>query len=106
ALVSVALAGCDVHRGDSLPGRASDNWTRSYALSSEGEFQVVGAIGSVDVQGGPGSTIEVRAERVVRASSDAVAQPIVSRVQISEDVTPDRIVLRSEGLGGIMIGVD
>ena len=28
------------------------------------------------------------------------------RVRISEDVTPDKIVLRSEGLGGITVGVE
>ena len=31
---------------------------------------------------------------------------MVSRVRISEDVAPDKIVLRTEGLGGIIIGVE
>ena len=105
-LLCGALAGCDAHRGGPLEGRASDEWTRSYTLATGGEFQVVGAVGVIDVQGGSGPTIDVRAERVVRARTDAAAQPMVTHVRIAEDVAPDKIVLRSEGLGGIVIGAE
>jgi hypothetical protein len=104
-LLSVSLAGCDMHRGP-LQGHASDEWTRSYTLDPGGELQIVGAVGQIDVQGGAGPTIEVRAERIVKASTNEAAAPLVSRVRISEDVAPGKIVLRSEGLGGILIGVD
>ena len=67
---------------------------------------MVGAVGTIDVQGSQGQTIEVRAERVVRAATDEAAKPGVSRIRISEDVSPDKIVLRNDGLGGIIIGVE
>jgi hypothetical protein len=105
-LLCVAVAGCDVHHGGPLEGRASDEWTRTYTLESGGEFQVVGAVGSIDVKSGSGSTIDVRAERIVHARTDAAAQPMVTHVRIGEDVTPDKIVLRSEGLGGIIVGAE
>jgi hypothetical protein len=105
AVLSFVLAGCDLHHGR-LEGRASDEWTRSYTLEPGGELQIVGAVGLIDVQGGSGSTIDVRAERIVKAATNASAEPLVSSVRIGEDVSPGKIVLRNEGLGGIMIGVE
>jgi len=98
-------SGCNMHSA-ALQGRASDTWARSYTLQDGGELQVVGAVGAIDVQGGPGNTIEVKAERRVRAATDGAAASMASRVRISEDVSPDKIVLRTEGLGGIIIGAE
>lgn len=92
--------------GGPLQGRATDTWTRSYTLQEGGEFQIVGSNGTIDVRGGTGTAIEVNAERVVRAQTDSAAAGIASRVKIGEDVAADRIVLRTEGLGGIIIGVE
>jgi hypothetical protein len=105
ALVAVSLAACDMHHGP-LQGRASDEWSRSYTLDPAGELQIVGGSGVIDVQAGSGPAIDVRAERIVKASTNAAAEPLVSRVRIDEDVTPGKIVLRNEGLGGILVGVD
>jgi hypothetical protein len=66
--------GCQPRRQAALTGRASDEWKRSYPISPDGELQIVGANGSVDVQGGSGSTVEVRAERIAHASTDAAAK--------------------------------
>ena len=106
--VTLALAneGCVGRRQTALTGRASDEWKRSYPLAENGEFQIVGANGSVEIQGGTGSTVEVRAERVARASSDAAAKELLPRIEISEDVSPDRVVLRTQGLAGLVIGVE
>jgi hypothetical protein len=102
----VALAACDPHRGGPPAGKASSEWTRSYALQPGGEFQIVGANGSIDVQGTSASTIEVKAERIVKAATDQMAQSMTSRVRIIEDTSPDKVVLRSEGLEGITLGVE
>jgi hypothetical protein len=104
ALAAVLSAACGSPR--SRDARASDEWVRSYTLQEGGELQIVGGVGSIEVQGGPGSTIDVRAERVVRAATEALARPMVERVRIAEDVAPDKIVLRNEGLGGVVIGAD
>ena len=105
ALVAT-VAACNPHRVGPLSGRASSEWTRSYAIQAGGEFQVVGAGGTIDVQGSANPAIDVMAERVVRAATDTMAASMVSKVRISEDVTPEKIVLRSEGLDGITIGVE
>lgn len=106
ALALVLALGCQGRRAGALTGRASDEWTRSYPLSPEGELQIVGGTGSVEIRGGSGSTVDVRAERVARASSDAAAREILPRIAIREDVSPDKIVLQTEGLAGIVIGVE
>jgi hypothetical protein len=100
------LAACDPHRGGALPGKASSEWSRSYALPPGGEFQIVGSSGSIDVQGTTNPAIDVKAERIVHAASDSMAESMVSKVRITEDVTTDKIVLRSEGLSGITVGVN
>ena len=104
-LLAVALAGCDARHAGPLKGRGSDEWSRSYTLPSDGELQIVGAAGAIDVQGGAGSTVEVRAERVVHAASDSAAMSMVPRVRIGEDIAAGKVVLRSDGLAGITIGV-
>jgi hypothetical protein len=103
---AVIVAGCQGRRQASLTGRATDEWKRSYPISPGGELQIIGANGSVDLQGGTGTTVDVRAERVARASSDAAARQILPRIEIREDVSADKIVLQTQGLAGIVIGVD
>jgi hypothetical protein len=106
-LLLVAAVGCQIARhGGALEGRAVDEWTRSYPLAAAGEVQIVGANGSVDVQGGPGTSVEVRAERIARASTDAAARELLPRIEIREDITPEKIVLQTQGLAGIVIGVE
>jgi len=105
-LLALAVSGCQGRRQASLAGHATDEWSRSYPLSPGGELQIVGANGSVDIRGGTGTTVEVRAERMARASSDDAAREILPRIRIREDVTPDKVVLQTEGLSGIVIGVE
>lgn len=102
-----AIAACDPHReGHTQTGRASDEWVRSYTPSPGSELQVIGGTGSIDIAGGPGSTIEVRAERVIHAVTDAAARPIVRGIRIREDVMTGRVVLQDQGLAEALVGVD
>jgi hypothetical protein len=91
--------------GGALEGRASDEWTRSYLLASGGEVQIVGAVGAIDVRGSSGSTVEVRAERVARAHTERAARELLPRIAIREDISPDKIVIQTQGLAGLVIGV-
>jgi len=106
AALTMVLAACDPHRGGALAGKATSEWTHSYALDPGGEFQIVGASGSIDVRGTANPAIEVKAERIVHAASNALAESMVSKVRITEDVAPGKVVVRSEGLSGITVGVD
>lgn len=104
-VLAVLLAGCRLGSQGPLEGKASDEWTRSYTLAPDGEFQIVAADGTVAIETQDKDTIDVVAERIAHAVDDEIAADVVPRIQILEDVTPERIVLRTEGLGGIVIGV-
>jgi hypothetical protein len=111
SLVLLLLAGalsaaCHAAPPGELSATASDEWVRQYRLAADAELQIVGGNGSVEVTGGPGDNVDVRAERVAKAATEAMAREIVPRIEIREDVTPNKLVLQSEGLAGITIGVE
>jgi len=105
ALIGSLLAGgCHGPMG-TLAGQASDEWVRSYELRPDGEIQVSVANGSIDLEGYDGQTVEVRAERSARAVTDEAARDLVSKIAIDEEVSPDRVAIRTEGISGLLIGV-
>src|SRR6185436_11788064 len=69
------------------------------------EVEIVNANGRIDIEAVDGRSVEVRAERIVRATSDESARDILSRLRITEDIKPGRVSLRTERLEGILIGV-
>ena len=79
-----------------LAGRAVDEWTRSYPLADDGQLSIANIHGIGEIEGVSGSTVDVRAERVAHAVTDAAARDLLSRVGIKEDVTPARVSLESE----------
>jgi DUF4097 and DUF4098 domain-containing protein YvlB len=46
----------------------------------------------------------VRAERTARGLSDATAKELLPRIAIREEVAPDKIAIRTEGVSGILVG--
>ena len=101
--VLVATAGC-VGVGP-LTGRATEEWTKTYPLAPGGEVRIVNTNGKVQIDGVAGSTVEVRAIKTVRATTDEGARQMLSRITIKEDVRPELVSFETERLGGIMIGV-
>src|SRR3954453_12416016 len=101
--LALTLAGCDVSLGN-LSARATDEWTHTYPLSPGGEIRIINTNGRIDVEGVDGATLEVRAERIARGSTDAAARELLPRIVIKEDVKPDRVTLETERMSGIMIG--
>src|SRR5881398_3428412 len=85
--LAVVLTACDVSLGN-LAGRATDEWTHTYPLSAGGEVHIANTNGRVDVEGVDGSNVEVRAERIARAATDAGAKELLPRITIKEDVQP------------------
>lgn len=102
-VATVLLAGCDLSFAH-LAGRATDEWTRTYQLDPGGTLRIRNTNGRIEVQGGEGSTIEVRAERIAKATTDEAARELLPRIKIGEDVKSDQVALETAPLGGIMIG--
>lgn len=104
--LAVLAAGCQRFSGSGREATASEKWVRSYDLSPGGEFQIVGGNGSVAVERGSGPKVEVSADRITRAASEAIAREVLPRVHIREDIAGEKIVLQTESLGGLVFGVE
>ncbi len=87
-----------------LPGRASDEWTKTYPLAAGGEVRIANTNGKVEVAGVSGSTVEVRAVRIAHGTTDEAARELLPRISIKEDIKPDRVSIETERIAGIMIG--
>jgi hypothetical protein len=105
-LASALAFGCHAAPPAALTATASDHWVRHYPLPADGEFQIVGGNGSIEVTGSSGEQVDVDAERVAKAATEAMAKEIVPRIEIAERIAPKAVVLESEGLKGITIGVE
>jgi DUF4097 and DUF4098 domain-containing protein YvlB len=101
--IAVMLAGCEMSVGH-LVGRATDDWTRTYPLTAGGEVEIVNTNGKIEVEGTDGSTVEIRAERIARAATDAGASELLPRIIIRETVRPDRVSVVTERMSGFMFG--
>src|SRR5712671_1319698 len=101
--VALAVSACD---SIGLTGRATDEWTRSYPLADGGQLQISNTNGIVEIEGGGGSTVEVRAERVAHAVTDSAAREQLSHFVIKEDATPNRISIESPRTNGFLNGVE
>jgi hypothetical protein len=101
--LALGLAGCDLSLGH-LSARATDEWTHTYPLTPGGEIRIVNSNGVIDVEGVDGSTVEVRAERIAKGSTEAAANELLPRIVIKEDAKPDRVSIETERMSGIMIG--
>jgi hypothetical protein len=101
--LALVLAGCDLSLGH-LSARATDEWTHTYPLTPGGEIRIANTNGLIDVEGVDGSTVEVRAERIAKGSTEAAAKELLPRIVIKEDAKPDRVSIETERMSGIMIG--
>ena len=101
ASFSIAAAGCGF---GPLPGRATEEWTKTYPLSAGGEVRIGNTNGKVEIEGVDSSTVEVHAQKIARAATDETARQLLPRIAISEDIKPDRVSIETGRLGGIMIG--
>jgi hypothetical protein len=99
----VALGGCEMSIGN-LAGRATEEWTHTYPLAARGEIEIVNTNGRIDVEGVEGTTLEVRAERIAKAATDAGARELLPRIVIKEDVKPDHVKIETERITGFMVG--
>jgi putative adhesin len=99
----VAMAGCEMSIGN-LAGRATDEWTHTYPLAAGGEIEIGNTNGRIEVEGVDGSTVEVRAERIAKAATDAGARELLPRISIREEATPDHVTIETQRMSGFMIG--
>lgn len=100
--LALASAGC-VGLGPLL-GNATDEWTKTYPLAVDGEVRIDNTNGKVEIEGVDGSTVEVHVSKIAHAATDAGARELLPRISIKEDITPNRVSIATERMGGVMIG--
>lgn len=105
-LLALVLAWSACELAGAYAGQAMDDWTRQYSLAPGGIVEIGNTNGRVDVLATDGSAVEVRAERIVRATTDARARELLSRLRIDENATADRVSVRTQAVNGFMSGAD
>jgi hypothetical protein len=97
-LAAATLAACDIavdgHGGFDFglaAGKAQDEWTRSYAVSAGGRLELINVNGRITAESSDGKEIELRAERSTKATSDDAAKELLGRIEMREEVGPDRV---------------
>jgi hypothetical protein len=101
--IALVLGGCDMGMAH-LAGRATEEWTRTYSLKPGGELRIANTNGKIDVEPGDGTEVVIRAEKIARAATDAGARELLPRIEIKEDVSPERVFLQTSKWEGFLIG--
>jgi Putative adhesin len=94
AVLPLLLAGCDIGIGVMHPrAEATAEWTKSYPLSAGGRVEISNINGKIEAEPAPGNTVEVRAIKKAKGTSDAAAKSGLDRITIAEDVSPAQVRL-------------
>src|SRR5262245_51164301 len=101
--IALLLGGCDMGMAH-LAGRATDEWTHTYPLKAGGEVRIVNTNGRIEVEPTDGSELVVRAEKIAKAATDEGARQLLPRIDIKEEVGPDRVSIQTGRIDGFMIG--
>jgi DUF4097 and DUF4098 domain-containing protein YvlB len=78
---------------------AKDEWTRSFQLTPNGSVTLKNGNGKIEVIGGDGSSVNITAERIVKASTEAAAKEQLTLLEMKEDVADDRVNIDSSTRG-------
>jgi hypothetical protein len=90
---------------DVASGRAQDEWTRSYRLEPGGQLEIINVNGRITAEAGEGPEVEVKAERVARATTDQAAKELLDKLDMREETSSSRVRIevrapRFSGMGG------
>ena len=100
--VVLLSAGCDINVGehgfsmDVATGKAQDEWTRTYSIAPDGQLAIVNTNGTITASPADGNQVEVRAERIVKASTDEAAREVLKQIEIAEEVSPKRVRIETK----------
>jgi hypothetical protein len=98
-------ASCHGRVGDPAAS-ASDEWTRRYELQPGGELQIENRNGPISLAAVDGDAVDVRVVRTARAATEAAARDLLTKIEIRETVQPAAIRIQTEGVEGLLIGVE
>jgi hypothetical protein len=101
-VLALAASACDVNVGEHgfsmgiTAGKAQNEWTKTYTVDAGGQFEIVNVNGMINASPAAGAQVEVRAERIAKASSDEAAQELLKKIEIAETTSGDRVRLETK----------
>jgi hypothetical protein len=107
AVLCASLGACDL-AFSGFKEQATDTWAKKYPLSEGGRLEVKNTNGFIRVEVG-GDQVEVSAERIARAATPEAAKEMLKKIEMVEDVTPDRVRIETKrpaggfGHGGVEV---
>jgi hypothetical protein len=97
-IATASLAACDIavdgHGGLDFglaAGKAQDEWTRTYKVAAGSRLELINVNGRITAEPTDGSEIQLSAERTTKATSDEAAKDLLGRIEMREEVGPDRV---------------
>jgi hypothetical protein len=91
AAVSSAACGIDLIAQE----EARNQWTKSYEIGEGATVEILNTNGKITVTAGEGESVEVVAERVVKASTEEKAKALLEEFEIRETASADLVRLDS-----------
>lgn len=101
-VLAVVASGCDISVGDHgfsmdiAKGKAQDEWKRTYTLGPGGRLEIVNVNGTINAEPAQGGEVEVRAERIVKATTDEAARDVLKQIEIAESVSGERVRIETK----------
>jgi DUF4097 and DUF4098 domain-containing protein YvlB len=97
-----ATAGCDMNVGAGdfhiglASGRAADTWSKTWTVAAGTRFELRNTNGGITVQPAPaGASLEVKAERTARSSTDEAARELLKKIEIHAEASPGRVLVET-----------
>lgn len=111
-LLSGLLGGCDIQTSadghfdiDFASGKATDTWSRTYAVDPGGRFELINVNGRINAEPADGAEVLVEAKRTAKGRSDEAAREMLAKLEIREEVGSKSVRVesrppRTSGFGG------
>lgn len=89
-----AVSACDIVTAD-FKSQATEEWRKSYELSSGGRIEIANVNGKVDVEPGSGNRVDVVAVKIAKGSSPEAAKQLLGRIEINESSSSDLVKIET-----------
>src|SRR5512145_2505305 len=101
ALAAALALASACHFDLSTDVEARDEWKRTYTLAQGGSFELRNTNGKIRITAGDGDTIDVRADRIVKAATEEAAKDALKQFEIAETATPNGVTIdtTTKGMG-------
>jgi hypothetical protein len=98
----LATAACDVRTSangefsfDIASGKATDTWSRTYALEDGGRLELINVNGRIHAEPAEGTEVVVEGRRTAKGSTDEAAKENLAKLEIREEVGETRVRVES-----------